>query len=192
MDDRDKAIETAAAAAENAKDSIKFFRSHVLSDLSSWPEIPENESSGSVVLYDEKDLRSMTHEQLVAHALNLTRHTLFQTRMMAIADAHRVAHGIQDGKWVLEVAETALALGAHVTKARADRQKGVKVKLANDPKQAAKADAFRMWQEWQAGRALYKSGAAFARHVVDSLPLESTDTVERWVRVWRKAANRTD
>ena len=62
-------------------------------------------------------------------------------------------------------------------------------RLRSDPKQSAKADAFKLWQDWRAGRALYKSGAAFARHVVDALPaIENTKTVERWVTQWRKDA----
>ncbi|MBN8737663.1 MAG: hypothetical protein J0H27_15530 [Xanthomonadales bacterium] len=64
-------------------------------------------------------------------------------------------------------------------------------KLARDPKQAAKAKAFKLWQDWQTGRVRHKSGAAFARHVVDTLPIESTKTVERWVTQWRKDAKAT-
>lgn len=62
-------------------------------------------------------------------------------------------------------------------------------KLSRDPKQAAKAEAFNLWQEWHANRMQYKSGAAFARHVVSALPaIENTKTVERWVTQWRKDA----
>lgn len=62
-------------------------------------------------------------------------------------------------------------------------------KLANDPKQAAKAEAFKLWQEWQAGRARYKSGAAFARHVIETYPiLEDPVSAGRWVTQWRKHA----
>ncbi len=58
-------------------------------------------------------------------------------------------------------------------------------KLAKDPKQAAKAEAFELWQDWQAGRTLHKSGAAFARFVCDKCAvLESPTTVERWARKW--------
>lgn len=68
---------------------------------------------------------------------------------------------------------------------------GAAVKLARDPKQAAKADAFKLWQEWQTGKARHRSGAAFARHVIDTLPtIESEKTVERWTRQWAKDAKK--
>lgn len=73
-------------------------------------------------------------------------------------------------------------------KAESDRKRGAAAKLAKDPKQAAKKEAFEMWKAWHAGRARYKSGAAFARHVVDVLPLESSKQVERWVTKWRREA----
>lgn len=65
----------------------------------------------------------------------------------------------------------------------------VAAKLARDPKQAAKAQAYKLWQDWQLGSARFKSGAEFARHVVEVLPaIESTKVVERWVTQWRKGA----
>lgn len=67
--------------------------------------------------------------------------------------------------------------------------KGARAKLATDPKQAAKAEAFKLWQDWQVGKTRYKSGAAFARHVVETFrAIESTKAVERWVTQWRKDA----
>ncbi|MDE2382809.1 MAG: hypothetical protein KGL71_11460 [Xanthomonadaceae bacterium] len=64
-------------------------------------------------------------------------------------------------------------------------RKAIKAKLQNDPKQAAKAEAFQMWQDWQAGKAIHASGAAFARHVVEQTAIEDTNTVQRWMRGWR-------
>jgi hypothetical protein len=67
--------------------------------------------------------------------------------------------------------------------------KGARAKLAADPKQAAKAEAFKLWQDWQAGKTRHKSGAAFARHVVKAIRvIENTKTVERWVTQWSKHA----
>ena len=64
-------------------------------------------------------------------------------------------------------------------------------KLANDPKQAAKTEAFKLWQQWQQGKALHKSGAAFARHVIATLPaIESSKVVERWVTDWQRNAGK--
>lgn len=63
--------------------------------------------------------------------------------------------------------------------------------LAKSPKQAAKAKAKELWLEWQNGRAIHKSGAAFARHVVRTLPdIESEKSVERWVTEWREEAKK--
>lgn len=75
-------------------------------------------------------------------------------------------------------------LGEQVRKAAAAR-----LVIDSDGKQAAKAQALELWQEWQAGRAKYKSGADFARQVVKSLTaIESTKTVERWMVKWRAEA----
>lgn len=69
----------------------------------------------------------------------------------------------------------ALALQAAKSRLEVDR----------DGKQAAKRNAFKLWQDWQGGRASHKSGAAFARFVCGACPtLESPTTVERWVRKW--------
>lgn len=65
--------------------------------------------------------------------------------------------------------------------------RGAKEKLKKDPKQAAKKAAKTKWDEWQKGKSIHKSGAAFARHVVSALPeIESEETVKRWERAWRK------
>lgn len=71
-------------------------------------------------------------------------------------------------------------------------QEGAARKLANDPKQAAKAEAFKLWQQWQQGKTRHSSGAAFARNFVESHPaITSTKVVERWVTDWqRNAANK--
>ncbi|MEO6927048.1 MAG: hypothetical protein ABI129_10320 [Rhodanobacter sp.] len=62
---------------------------------------------------------------------------------------------------------------------------GVAAKLANDPKQAAKVEAAKLWRDWQTGRMRHKSGAAFARFICEKYPvLESPTTVERWARKW--------
>lgn len=73
-------------------------------------------------------------------------------------------------------------LSAHIKA----RQRGAQAKLAKDPKQAAKVQAFQMWQEWRSGRVIHKSGAAFARHVVSKTEIENPDSVERWLRQWRR------
>lgn len=64
-------------------------------------------------------------------------------------------------------------------------------RLAKDPKQAAKAEAFDRWKDWQGGKTLHKSGAAFHRYVCGQFPvITSTKTVERWCREWLRARNR--
>lgn len=66
-------------------------------------------------------------------------------------------------------------------------RKAAAQRVENDPKQQAKVEARRMWEDWQEGRTRHKSGAAFARYVVNSIPIiESEETVKRWDREWRK------
>lgn len=63
------------------------------------------------------------------------------------------------------------------------------IRLAHDPKQAAMREAFKLWQEWLAGRTVHKSAAAFARYVVGNHPvIENPMTVQRWVTAWSRAA----
>ncbi|WP_045764488.1 hypothetical protein [Xanthomonas albilineans] len=69
---------------------------------------------------------------------------------------------------------------------RSCARRAVAAKLRNDPKQVAKSQAFKMWQDWQLGKVVHISGAAFARHVVETLPIDDTNTVQRWMRAWRK------
>lgn len=64
-------------------------------------------------------------------------------------------------------------------------------RVARDPKTKAKLDAHQLWLNWQHGSQLHKSGAAFARFVVDTLPIESEKTVERWMREWRAQSARS-
>lgn len=62
---------------------------------------------------------------------------------------------------------------------------GAQAKLAKDPVQLAKPKAKKLWQDWQDGKTVHKSGAAFARFVCEMHPvIENPTTVERWVRQW--------
>lgn len=64
-------------------------------------------------------------------------------------------------------------------------RRAIKAKLNNDPKQAAKTEAYLLWQRWQAGTDIHASGAAFARYVVEQTAIEDTNSVQRWMRKWR-------
>lgn len=66
-------------------------------------------------------------------------------------------------------------------------QMGARARLQSDPKQAAKVEALRMWTDWQAGKSIHASGAAFARKVVDLTAIEDPNTVQRWIRQWRRS-----
>jgi hypothetical protein len=58
---------------------------------------------------------------------------------------------------------------------------------ANGKAGIAKAEAKRLWGDWQAGKMLHKSQAAFARYVVDNVPdLVSPKNVEAWCTTWGK------
>src|SRR6185437_1735053 len=82
---------------------------------------------------------------------------------------------------LIHVAHRALTL----EKAKA----AVSTKLANDPKQAAMRETFKLWQAWRAGKSLHRSAAAFARHIVSQFPvIESPMTVQRWVTTWARQA----
>lgn len=71
-------------------------------------------------------------------------------------------------------------------------KKGARAMLANSAKQAAKAKAHELWKDWQAGREIHKSGAAFARYVVQRLPaIESEESVKRWAREWAAESKAT-
>jgi hypothetical protein len=76
---------------------------------------------------------------------------------------------------------------AHRELRKEQARAGATAKIARDPKQAAKSAAFKLWQDWQTGKTLHKSSAAFHRHVLDKLPvITSTKTVERWCKEWRE------
>ena len=63
--------------------------------------------------------------------------------------------------------------------------KAAKAKNKIDPKQRAKIDAKKLWQDWQNGKTLHKGAAAFARYVCKQYPvIENPTTVERWARKW--------
>ena len=77
--------------------------------------------------------------------------------------------------------------------ATAEAKRKARLKLDADPKQAVRPEAFKLWQDWQAGRAIHKSGPAFGRFVCGKYPvLEDPTTVVRWAREWarEKAENR--
>lgn len=117
--------------------------------------------------------------------------------LLAIDDAlisYQLGQGSAFGDAVAEIVEMA-SLANEIKsrplveqKARKDvARNAAAAKLANDPKQAAKRDARRLWEDWQSGRTLHKSAAAFARYVVDTIPaIESEESVRRWGREWRK------
>jgi hypothetical protein len=60
-------------------------------------------------------------------------------------------------------------------------------KKAVDPKQAAKSRVKVLWDDWQAGRALHKSKAAWARYAQTQNPcLESVKVIENWATGWQR------
>jgi hypothetical protein len=179
----DEAAEWAGRAAENEQNIIRLLRSHQLSDPSALPNRAEFLGGA------KREAEGMTHAQLVNQYLNTLAALHHTLGMMMHADSQRVANGIMYGERVTKATGFITDLTDQSRKTKADRKRGGDNKNARDPKQIAKAEAFKLWEDWQAGRARHKSGAAFARHVVDKLPLiESTKTVERWVTQWRKDA----
>lgn len=67
------------------------------------------------------------------------------------------------------------------------------MRLAKDPKQVAKKRAMQHWNDWQAGKVLHKSGAAFVRFILDKeRDIKNGKTVERWVSEWRELPTKSD
>lgn len=70
--------------------------------------------------------------------------------------------------------------------------KGVRAKLAIDPKQADKAKVLECWKAWQKtpldreGKKKYKGPEAFAKDMLKFESLESTQVITRWCRLWKK------
>lgn len=60
------------------------------------------------------------------------------------------------------------------------------IKLARDPKQAARVKAKELWLDWQVGRQQFANQAAFARYVCETYGLKDASNVEKWCREWRK------
>lgn len=84
----------------------------------------------------------------------------------------------------------AVAVLIHVARRAQTLEKAkaaISIKLANDPKQAAMRETFKLWKEWRAGLTVHKSAAAFARAIVARHPvIESPMTVQRWVTTWSR------
>ena len=59
---------------------------------------------------------------------------------------------------------------------------------ARPEQRAAKEQAMKLFEDWQSGKKIFQSGAAFARHVVEhsNKVLVSPKVVERWVTGWMK------
>lgn len=89
----------------------------------------------------------------------------------------------------------AVAVLIHVARRAQTLEKAkaaVSSKLANDPKQAAMREVFKLWQDWRAGRTVHKSAAAFARDIVAKHPvIENPMTVQRWVTTWTRTPSQT-
>jgi hypothetical protein len=72
-------------------------------------------------------------------------------------------------------------------------RRGARARHRNDPKQKAKAAVYALWLRWQAGEERFRNNAKFALEAVSRYTeLESTQTVERWQRDWRKGKDIPD
>lgn len=98
-----------------------------------------------------------------------------------------------DGATILELC--ALLNESNIDKARGmakqmrtdQARAAAMAKLANDPVQAIKPIAHQLWLDWQSGKTVHKSAAAFYRYVVSQHPkITETKTVERWCKEWLK------
>ncbi|MUV14589.1 hypothetical protein [Noviluteimonas gilva] len=126
-------------------------------------------------------LRQERHE-LAGYVASLANQLLAHRRLARLQRRLERALKAQQSRMHEREAGLTSAVAGH----RAARQKGARVKLANDPKQAAKVEVKRLWSDWQRGTTTHRSGAAFARYAVERTAIESPDTVTRWVREWQK------
>ena len=70
---------------------------------------------------------------------------------------------------------------------RRQARSGGLAKLANDPKQKAKAMVRECWDEWQKQPDRYKGKASFAHDMLDKFEdLKSQPVIEGWCRTWDK------
>jgi hypothetical protein len=89
------------------------------------------------------------------------------------------------------VASAAMAVGAAFieSEGHSKRVSGGLVRRSQDPKHAAKLETFKIWQQWRDGQLTFRSGAAFAKWIVEERfngVLESQANVEAWLTAWRK------
>ncbi|WP_426271337.1 hypothetical protein ACN9MB_07425 [Dyella kyungheensis] len=109
---------------------------------------------------------------------------------------HAHEHGDVTAAWTYAMdarfaADSLLSLRMDKAAVRFSKERTSKIaaytRLAKDPVQAAKKEAFKLWSEWQSGETLHKSAAAFQRFVLEKFPvITSTKTVERWCVQWSK------
>lgn len=155
------------------------------SDNASWEELREG-------------LQWLSREELEAYVVKAARALDLAERDMQTIRAHLVQRRTSEESLAFELSDIDARIAriedAIPEMCAAQRQRSrhdvarnaARVRLKYDPKQAAKAEALKLWQDWQAGHARYKSGAAFARHVVEKFTaIESTKVVERWATKWR-------
>lgn len=137
----------------------------------------------------ERWAMKQSRDELAKH-FSLALLLLIETRKTSQSRADTAHKWAELGKDMSERAEAAQAVARDsihkVMMQTAARKRGAMLKLANDPKQADKAKARALFDDWQDGRTIHASGAAFARHVVDITSIEDTNTVQRWIREWRK------
>jgi len=172
-DDVDKAISWAAGATASAQERIALLKSHILGDLSHLPR-PKSDGPQGVYLLGERELRAMSHEELVIHAMQLTDVNLHMAHMLAQADAYRVATGIRDSEKIEKSAGIVTQLGAEVREVKAQRSRGG-VKAAQYYKdRKAKAIA-----DYKAGAYASKDAAAAALAERYSVAF---GTVRKWLR----------
>jgi hypothetical protein len=76
-----------------------------------------------------------------------------------------------------------------------ERSESGKKGTLNRPAILAKPKAKELWDDWQRGKTLHKSGAAFDRYVIDKFEEEitSTETVKRWrTKEWGPQARKEE
>jgi hypothetical protein len=181
----DEGIVWASDDAKRAQRIIDLYQAHQQPDMSQLlPMLDQMQHGGSV------EIDAMNLADLRAHAQKLLALVTHLSRMLAHGDVNRVALGLQDNERALQAAGIISKLGAQTHKARDDRKKGAARKLAKDPKQAAKKEATKLWQERYDGKhPKLGTNEQFATECMRRWPvLKSAKVILGWCTKWTKAA----
>ena len=137
---------------------------------------------------DRKDLESLAAKLYVRLARANELISLGVQDAQQKAEFYRMLvldiRGLQKGRKASGIINLAHTFGKIDQKSQSAKN-SVKIKLANDPRQAEKIFVKECWDKWQQTPSSYKSKAAFARDMLEKCDaLTSNKVIEDWCREW--------